>query len=201
MSAIFRLGSEACCLVYGGCCTFNLATCPGSSRLSPACLRSPSCPRICVCSMDSMALMASCALLRIARMSSHQETLPHVRFRMSLCIANWGTCATVCRSSPHGQLGPVNFGTSPAKRKSFGPIFPGCSCTSSGFSPSSRTLCSWSTFSVGVGACLLVGVCVHQVSIQRYPWPLRRRPYFKQFPHGLVSISLIRSDHQLIRKT
>jgi hypothetical protein len=46
---------------------------PPSARLSSMRLRSPFCPRICVCSIYSMALVASCGVLRTVRRLSSRS--------------------------------------------------------------------------------------------------------------------------------
>ena len=85
----------------------------------------PFCPRICVCSMYSIDLVASCGLLKIARRSSRPVRLPRMRFRVSLYIARWRSmCATVSRLSPHGQRGMVTSGTFRVNRKSLSTYFP-----------------------------------------------------------------------------
>ena len=61
---------------------------PSNTWLSSTRLPPPFCPRICVFSMCSMALVASCGLLRIFRMSSRLDRLPKMRFWMSLYVAH-----------------------------------------------------------------------------------------------------------------
>jgi hypothetical protein len=115
---------------------------PPSARLLYTRLRSPCCPRICVWSIYSMALVASCGVLRMARMLSRPDRLAKKRFRRFLCLLQWRRmCATVCRLATQSQRGLVTSGTLRAKRKSLNPIFSVRSCTSSALSRLGRP--SW----------------------------------------------------------
>ncbi|KAF1923271.1 uncharacterized protein M421DRAFT_327630 [Didymella exigua CBS 183.55] len=122
-----------------------------SARLSSSFLRSPFCPRICVCSTYWMALVASCGVLRMARMLSRPDRLAKMRFRRFLRLLQWRRMwATVCRLAPQSQRGLLTSGTLRAKRKSLKPIFSVRSCTSSALSRLVSPSWSRSTFLVGV---------------------------------------------------
>ena len=128
---------------------------PPSAQLSSSRLRSPFCPRICVCSTYSMALVASCGVPRMVRMLSRPDRLAKIRSRRCLRLLQWRRiCATVCRLAPQSQRGLVTSGTLRAKRKSLSPIFSVRSCTSSALSRLVSPSWSRSTFLVGVGVCL-----------------------------------------------
>jgi hypothetical protein len=128
---------------------------PPSARLSSSRLRSPFCPRICVCSTYSMALVASCGGLRMVRMLSRLDRLAKMQFWRCLRLLQWRRmCATVCRLAPQSQRGLLTSGTLWAKRKSLNPIFLVRSCTSSALSCLVSPSWSRSTFLVGVGVCL-----------------------------------------------
>jgi hypothetical protein len=117
----------------------------------------PTCPRICVYSIYSMALVASCGMLRMVLRLCRPERLAKMRFRRSLYLLQRRmTWAKVCRLSPQLQPGLVMFGTCRLKRKSLSPIFSVRSCTSSALSRLLSLSWSCSTFLVGVGVCLYV---------------------------------------------
>jgi hypothetical protein len=126
-----------------------------SARLSSTRLRSPFCPRICVCSTYWMALVASCGVFRMVWRLSCPDRLVKMRFWRFLRLLQWRRmCATVCRLAPQSQQGLVTSGTLRAKRKLLNLIFSVRSCTSSALSRLVSPLWSQSTFLVGAGVCL-----------------------------------------------
>ena len=69
-----------------------------------------------------MALVASCGVLRMARILSRPDRLAKMRFRRSLCLLQWRRmCVTVCRLAPQSQRGLVTFGTSSGEEEVVGP--------------------------------------------------------------------------------
>jgi hypothetical protein len=117
---------ETRCLVCRVRCTYSLPPTLGVVYASLI----PTCPRICVCSMYSMALVASCGVLRMVLRLCRPERLAKMRFRRSLYLLQRRmTWATVCRLSPQLQRGLVTVGTCRLKRKSLSPIFSVRSCS------------------------------------------------------------------------
>jgi hypothetical protein len=117
----------------------------------------PTCPRICACSTNWTALVASCGLLRMARRLYRLGRLLKPRFRRVLSVLQRSrTWATVCRLSLHWQWKLVIPGTLRAKSKSFRPIFSVRSCTSSALCRLVSPSWSWSTFLVSIGVRLYV---------------------------------------------
>ena len=104
------------------------------------------CPMIYVCSINSMAVVASQLLFKMARSLCRPGKPSNSRSRRSLYFLHlrrmW---ATVCRLSPHSHLELVTPGTCRWKRKSFSPIFSVLSCTSSALFLLLRPWRSWST--------------------------------------------------------
>jgi hypothetical protein len=144
---------EALCLVCRVLRTYSLPPALGVVCVSLI----PTCPRICVCSIYSMALVASRGVLRMVLRLCRPERLAKMRFRRSLCWLQWRrTWATVCRLSPQLQPGLVMSGTCRLKRKSLRPIFSVRSCASSALSRLLSLSWSCSTFLVGTGVCLYV---------------------------------------------
>jgi hypothetical protein len=79
---------EARCLICRVRCTYSLPPTLGVVYVSLI----PTCPRICVCSIYSMALMASCGVLRIVLRLCRPERLAKMRFRRSLCFLQRRSC-------------------------------------------------------------------------------------------------------------
>jgi hypothetical protein len=103
--------------LFGG--RFCLPSCVLIPSVSPWCFHFPythcsivlNCPRICVRSMNRIALVASLCSFRIALRSSRPipESSSRRRFRrFRHCVRMW---ATVCLPSLHSQMGLSNSGT------------------------------------------------------------------------------------------
>jgi len=94
----------------------------------------PTCPRICVCFIYSMALVASCGVLRIVQSLCPPDGLAKMRFQVSSCHLQRGRLwATICRLS---QRELVTSGTLRSKGKSLSQIYSVHDCTNSALSRS-----------------------------------------------------------------
>ena len=115
------------------------------------------CPRIRVCSINLMALVASLRVFRIARRSFRPGKWPSSFLRVSLNLRQLRrTWPTVCRPSWQSHLASGIPGTRRLKRKSLSPIFSVLICTRIALFRLLRSLWSCSTFFVGLGVCLRV---------------------------------------------
>jgi hypothetical protein len=148
---------EALCLICRVRCTHRLPPTVGVVYV----FLIPTWPKICVCFIYSMALVASCGVLRTVQSMCQPDGLAKMRFQMSSChLPRRRSWTTVCRLWPHSQCELVTPGTLRSKSKSLSPMFSMHDCTSSALSRSVEALVALDHLCGGCSrVCMLLDPC------------------------------------------